>query len=156
MNRHRKKEHVQPSFRAVGQTHAEWQAFEKPENTRQMYGRRFISLVDEIQFMLINNRHICIRIITLVSFNQEALFGDSNSVPEFLFCPYCKCIDRRGTCEDQRKKLMLFCCCIFQEVSEEVLQERRARWRAPEQTLPGLLRKYSKVVSSAHVGAITH
>ena len=28
----------QPSFRAVGQTHAEWQTFEKPENKRQMYG----------------------------------------------------------------------------------------------------------------------
>ena len=29
---------IQPSFRAVGQTHAEWQTFEKPENERQMYG----------------------------------------------------------------------------------------------------------------------
>ena len=29
---------MQPSFRAVGQTHAEWQTFEKPENKRQMYG----------------------------------------------------------------------------------------------------------------------
>ena len=28
---------MQPSFRAVGQTHAEWQTFEKPENKRQMY-----------------------------------------------------------------------------------------------------------------------
>ena len=28
---------IQPSFRAVGQTHAEWQTFEKPENKRQMY-----------------------------------------------------------------------------------------------------------------------
>ena len=30
---------IQPSFRAVlGQTHAKWQALEKPENKRQMYG----------------------------------------------------------------------------------------------------------------------
>ena len=29
---------TQPGFRAVGQTHAEWQAFENPENKRQMYG----------------------------------------------------------------------------------------------------------------------
>ena len=29
---------TQPSFRAVGQTHAERQTFEKPENKRQMYG----------------------------------------------------------------------------------------------------------------------
>ena len=29
---------MQPSFRAVGQTHAEWQTFEKPKNKRQMYG----------------------------------------------------------------------------------------------------------------------
>ena len=29
---------MQPSFRAVGQTHAEWQTFEEPENKRQMYG----------------------------------------------------------------------------------------------------------------------
>ena len=28
----------QPSFRAVGQTHAKWQAFENLENKRQMYG----------------------------------------------------------------------------------------------------------------------
>ena len=29
---------IQPSFRAVGQTHTEWQTLEKPENKRQMYG----------------------------------------------------------------------------------------------------------------------
>ena len=29
---------TQPSFRAVGLTHAEWQTFEKPENKREMYG----------------------------------------------------------------------------------------------------------------------
>ena len=28
---------IQPSFRAVGQTHAEWQTFEELENERQMY-----------------------------------------------------------------------------------------------------------------------
>ena len=28
---------AQPSFRAVGQTHAGWSTFEKPENKRQMY-----------------------------------------------------------------------------------------------------------------------
>ena len=28
---------LQPRFRAVGQTHANWQTFEKPENKRQMY-----------------------------------------------------------------------------------------------------------------------
>ena len=28
---------TQPSFRAVGQTHAEWWTFENPENKRQMY-----------------------------------------------------------------------------------------------------------------------
>ena len=33
---------MQPSFRAVGQTHrVEWQTFEKPENKRQMYGSQF-------------------------------------------------------------------------------------------------------------------
>ena len=29
---------IPPSFRAVGQTHVEWQTFETPENKRQMYG----------------------------------------------------------------------------------------------------------------------
>ena len=29
---------MQPSFRAVGQTHAEWQTFEKPENKKQIHG----------------------------------------------------------------------------------------------------------------------
>ena len=29
---------MQPNFRAVGQTHTEWQTFEKPENKRQMCG----------------------------------------------------------------------------------------------------------------------
>ena len=29
---------MQPRFRAVDQTHAEWQTFEKLENKRQMYG----------------------------------------------------------------------------------------------------------------------
>ena len=29
---------IQPSFRAVGQTHVEWQTFENPENKRQLYG----------------------------------------------------------------------------------------------------------------------
>ena len=28
---------IQPSFRVVGQTHAEWQTFEKSENKRQTY-----------------------------------------------------------------------------------------------------------------------
>ena len=28
---------MQPSFRAVGQTHVKWYTFEKPENKRQMY-----------------------------------------------------------------------------------------------------------------------
>ena len=27
---------IQPSFRALGQTQAKWQTFEKPENMRQM------------------------------------------------------------------------------------------------------------------------
>ena len=77
---------TQPSLRAVGQTHAEWQKLEKPENNRHMYGSQawvelcklaalmtnfdmlflvmgFISLVDEIQFMLISIGHICIRYI---------------------------------------------------------------------------------------------
>ena len=99
---------IPPSFRAVGQTHVEWQTFETPENKRQNnvwqsgMGRLttilcllfsgfsnvchsacvwptalklgcianfdmlflvmgFISLVDEIQFMLTSSRHICIR-----------------------------------------------------------------------------------------------
>ena len=29
---------TQSSFKAVGQTNADWQTFEKPENKRQMYG----------------------------------------------------------------------------------------------------------------------
>ena len=29
---------MQTSFRAVGQTHKEWQTFEKPKNKREMYG----------------------------------------------------------------------------------------------------------------------
>ena len=29
---------MQPSFRAVGQTHAEWQTFEKLEYKREIYG----------------------------------------------------------------------------------------------------------------------
>ena len=49
---------MQPSFIKVGQTHAEWQTFEKPETKRQKVDMLFlvmgfISLIDEIQFMLI-------------------------------------------------------------------------------------------------------
>ena len=29
---------TQPSLRAVGQTHRQWQTFEKPKNKRQTYG----------------------------------------------------------------------------------------------------------------------
>ena len=66
---------MQPRFRAVGQTHAEWYTFVKPENKRQMYGTvslpmpdchiywffRCLPFIDEIQFMLISSHHICIR-----------------------------------------------------------------------------------------------
>ena len=31
---------MQPSFRAVGQTHTKWKTFEKPKNKRHMYGSR--------------------------------------------------------------------------------------------------------------------
>ena len=55
---------IQPSFRAVDQTHAQWQIFEKLENKRQMYGSQGHVDVDEIQFMLISSRHICIKSIT--------------------------------------------------------------------------------------------
>ena len=34
-----------PSFRAVGQTHAKWLTFEKPENKRQMYGSHYLTFV---------------------------------------------------------------------------------------------------------------
>ena len=37
-SRKRACQDIQLSFRAVGQTHAEWQTFEKLENKRQMYG----------------------------------------------------------------------------------------------------------------------
>ena len=32
---------TQPSFRAVGQTHAEWYTFENSENKRQIRGKLF-------------------------------------------------------------------------------------------------------------------
>ena len=31
---------TQPRFRKVGQTHATWQTFEKPNNKRQTYGSK--------------------------------------------------------------------------------------------------------------------
>ena len=31
---------IEPSVKKVGQTHAEWQTFENPENKRQMYGSK--------------------------------------------------------------------------------------------------------------------
>ena len=50
--------------------------------------------------------------------------------------------------------------CLFlsflQELDECVLKERKLRWVAPSRKLTGLLQKYSKVVSSAHIGAVTH
>ena len=50
--------------------------------------------------------------------------------------------------------------CLFlsflQELDECVLKERKLRWVPPSRKLKGLLQKYSKVVSSAHIGAITH
>ena len=64
---------MQPSFRAVGQTHAEWQICEKLENKRQMYGSQAshaISLVYKIQFMLISSRHIFIRSILFVNYSK--------------------------------------------------------------------------------------
>lgn len=42
------------------------------------------------------------------------------------------------------------------ELTREVLRERKARWQPPPRKLTGLLQKYSKVVSSAHAGAVTH
>ena len=37
---------MQPSFRAVGQTHAKWKTFENPENERQMYGSQSTNAKD--------------------------------------------------------------------------------------------------------------
>lgn len=42
------------------------------------------------------------------------------------------------------------------ELSDEVLSERRKQWQPPPRKLVGLLHKYTKVVSSAHEGAVTH
>ncbi|KAJ7328632.1 hypothetical protein OS493_023901 [Desmophyllum pertusum] len=42
------------------------------------------------------------------------------------------------------------------ELTDDVLSERRSRWQPPHRRLTGLLQKYSKVVSSAHVGAVTY
>ncbi|XP_032220182.1 dihydroxy-acid dehydratase [Nematostella vectensis] len=47
-------------------------------------------------------------------------------------------------------------CALDLEVNEDVLAARRARWVPPVKKLPGLLKKYSKFVSSAHQGAVTH
>ena len=51
---------TQPSFRAVGQTHAEWQTFEKPENKRQiMYGSQ--AWVDWVPYIFSNVCHfVCV------------------------------------------------------------------------------------------------
>ena len=38
---HHKKLVIQPSFRAVAQTHSKWWTFEKPKNKRQMYGGQY-------------------------------------------------------------------------------------------------------------------
>lgn len=42
------------------------------------------------------------------------------------------------------------------ELTDEVLSERKLRWQPPPRRLTGLLQKYSKIVSSAHVGAVTY
>ncbi|XP_020617401.1 uncharacterized protein LOC110055358 isoform X2 [Orbicella faveolata] len=42
------------------------------------------------------------------------------------------------------------------ELTDEVLSERKSKWQPPPRRLTGLLKKYSKVVSSAHVGAVTY
>ncbi|RMX36679.1 hypothetical protein pdam_00019646 [Pocillopora damicornis] len=42
------------------------------------------------------------------------------------------------------------------ELTDDVLRERKLRWQPPPRRLTGLLQKYSRVVSSAHAGAVTH
>lgn len=42
------------------------------------------------------------------------------------------------------------------ELTDEVLSERRTKWQPPPRRLTGLLQKYTKLVSSAHKGAVTH
>ena len=45
---------------------------------------------------------------------------------------------------------------LSQELTDDVLRERKLRWQPPPRRLTGLLQKYSRVVSSAHAGAVTH
>lgn len=42
------------------------------------------------------------------------------------------------------------------ELTDDELSDRRTRWQPPPRRLTGLLQKYTKVVSSAHEGAVTH
>lgn len=48
-------------------------------------------------------------------------------------------------------------CVYIQEVSDAELTERRKNWTIPTEKLKvhGLLAKYRKIVSSAHLGAVT-
>ena len=58
---------MQPSFRAVGQTHMEWQTFEKPENKRQMYGSQRYPCLTAIHLSLYSNMIISLKVF-FVSF----------------------------------------------------------------------------------------
>ena len=74
---------TQPSFRAVGQTHAEWQTFENPENKRQMYGSQawvvFSGFSNVYQFACVWPSALkldCITIIYTCSYRDRVHFFD--------------------------------------------------------------------------------
>ena len=58
---------TQPSFRVVGQTHTEWQTFEKPKNNRQMYGGRLTT----IHLSLISRLFKCLSFRVCLAYNSE-------------------------------------------------------------------------------------
>ena len=65
---------MQPSFRAVGQTHAEWQTFEKPENKRQMYdSQAWVDWLPYIFLLFLGFSNVC-------HFHMEELQSRSKSL----------------------------------------------------------------------------
>ena len=64
---------IQPSFRVVGQTHAEWQRFKQPENKRQIFGSVLATIHLSITFGFFKCLPQDICVMTSFDYNYQNL-----------------------------------------------------------------------------------
>ena len=65
---------IQPSFRVVGQTHAEWQRFKQPENKRQIFGSALATIHLSLTFGFFKCLPQDICVMTSFDYNYQNAF----------------------------------------------------------------------------------